>query len=160
MPEKYDEWLHHDHIDIRCALANIDYKPEILIYDEDIIVKRIILENHPEMLRNLLGKEDEIDVVNGMLDKAINIPKDILEQHITDIQRYASSLPTYDLEAKLEALEYEPSSIELTMSPQQLYEIGSPLWARGLPLRKEFDILTDDYYEWSYDSITDADNDE
>lgn len=82
MPEKYDEWLHHDHIDIRCALANIDYKPEILIY------------------------------------------------------------------------------IELTMSPQQLYEIGSPLWARGLPLRKVFDILTDDYYEWSYDSITDADNDE
>lgn len=159
MPEKYDEWLNHDHIDIRCALANIDYKPEILIYDEDIIVKRIILENHPEMLRNLLGKEDEIDVVNGMLDKAINIPKDILEQHITDIKRYASSLPTYDLEAKLEALEYEPSSIELTMSPQQLYEIGSPLWARGLPLRKVFDILTDDYYEWSYDSITDADND-
>ena len=150
MPEKHDEWLHHSHIDVRCALAKIDYKPEILVHDEDIIVKRIILEKHPEMLRNLLGKEDEIDVVNGMLDQAVNIPKDILEQHITDIKHYASSLPTYDLEAKLAALEYKPSSIELTMSTQQLYEIGSPLWARGLPLRKIFDILTDAEYAWDY----------
>lgn len=157
MPEKYDEWLHHTHIDVRCALAEIDYKPEILVHDEDIIVKRIILEKHPEMLRNLLGKENEIEVVNGMLDQAVNIPKDILEEHIMDIVHYASTIPTYYLEAKLEAIEYEPSSIELTMSPKQLYEIDSPLWARGLPLRKVFDILTDAEYEWGYDDIPDED---
>ena len=63
----------------------------------------------------------------------------------------------HDLEAKLAALEYEPSSIELSMSPQQLYEIGSPLWTRGLPLRKVFNILTDAEYAWGYDEIPDED---
>ena len=115
--EKYDEWLYHRNVQVRLALARIDYKPEILINDKDIDVRRTVVMQHPEMLRQLLGRPDDV-------------------------------APTCDLEAKLEALNYETSAIELTMSPQQLYEIDSPLWARGLTLRKVFNILTDDEYEW------------
>lgn len=146
--EKYDEWLNHRNIQVRLALARIDYKPEILINDDDIDVRRTIVTQHPEMFRQLLGRPDDVQLVNAILDQQTDIPKDILVQHIQDIRKYADTAPTCDLEAKLEALNYEPSAIELTMSPQQLYEIGSPLWARGLKLRTVFNVLTDDEYEW------------
>lgn len=145
--EKYDEWLNHYHSEVRRALARIDYKPEILINDDDIDVRRTVVMQHPEMFRQLLGRPGDVQLVNAILDQQTDIPKDILEQHIQDMRKYADTAPTYDLEAKLEALNYEPSAIELTMSPQQLYEIGSPLWARGLTLRKVFNVLTDN--EWN-----------
>lgn len=145
--EKYDEWLNHRSIQVRLALARIDYKPEILINDENEDVRQAVAIQHPEMLRQLLGRPDDVELVNNMLDQKVDIPKDVLEKHLEDISKYATSVPTYDLEAKLDALNYEPSAIELTMSPQQLYEIGSPLWARGLTLRKVFNVLTDDEWE-------------
>lgn len=145
--EKYDEWLNHYNSEVRRALARIDYKPEILINDEDIDVRRTVVMQHPEMFRQLLGRPEDVQLVNAILDQQVDIPKDILEQHLEDISKYATSVPTYDLEAKLNALNYEPSAIELTMSPQQLYESGSPLWARGLTLRKVFNVLTDDEWE-------------
>ena len=147
--EKYDEWLYHRNVQVRLALARIDYKPEILINDKDIDVRRTVVMQHPEMLRQLLGRPDDVQLINSILDQQVDIPKDILEQHLSDMRKYADTAPTCDLEAKLEALNYETSAIELTMSPQQLYEIDSPLWARGLTLRKVFNVLTDDEYEWN-----------
>lgn len=148
--EKYDEWLHHYNSEVRRALARIGYKPEILINDENENVRLTVVMHHPEMFRQLLGRPDDVELVNKMLDQKVDIPKDILEQHLSDMRKYADTAPTCDLEAKLEALNYEPSAIELTMSPQQLYEIGSPLWARGLKLRTVFNVLTyGDEYEWN-----------
>lgn len=145
--EKYDEWLTHYNSEVRRALARIGYKPEILINDNDIDVRRTVVMQHPEMFRQLLGRPEDVQLVNSILDQQTDIPKDILEQHIQDMRKYAETAPICDLEAKLEALNYEPSAIELTMSPQQLYEIGSPLWALGLTLRKVFNVLTDN--EWN-----------
>ena len=34
------------------------------------------------------------------------------------------------METKLKSLLYEPTAIEQRMSPLQLYQVGSPLWAR------------------------------
>lgn len=46
-----------------------------------------------------------------------------------------------ELYVKLAALEYEPTTMEVTMSLKQLYEKGSPLWARSIKPRRIAHIL-------------------
>ena len=55
---------------------------------------------------------------------------DVLEQHIKDMKNDKSGYYIEDMETKLKALKHEPSPIEATMTPLQLYQADSPLWAR------------------------------
>lgn len=67
--------------------------------------------------------------MNEYLEKQANIPVDVLEQHIEDMKNDKNGYYMDDMEAKLKALKYKPSSIETTMTQLQLYKTNSPLWA-------------------------------
>lgn len=43
---------------------------------------------------------------------------------------------------KLEAMRYEPTPLELTMTRYQLYLAKSPLWARDLPPEDIYNVIT------------------
>lgn len=127
-----EEWLYHDDEYVRYALAEIDYRPDILIHDDNEMVTSKVLSFHPELIHHLLGKPKQVQAVSFCIFNRNDIPVEILKMHVEDIKKYDSELRYPILETKIAALEYEPTLIELTMSPKELYEAGSPLWAKTL----------------------------
>lgn len=57
------------------------------------------------------------------------------------------------LEAKLEALEHEPTALEKTMTEAQLYKANSPLWAKDLTASQARAIIEADENLLEYDDI-------
>lgn len=66
----------------------------------------------------------------------------MLKQHIQDLKTFEKEYFREDMELKLEAMQYEPTPLELTMTRYQLYLAKSPLWARDLPPEDIYDILS------------------
>lgn len=133
--EFYAEWAKHEDSSVRYTLAQMGYYPEIFIDDEQAGVREMALRTHPEYLPHLLGKPENLMIITEYLEEQADIPMDVLEQHLKDIKNDKSDYYTEDMEAKLKALQHQPSSIESTMTPLQLYQAGSPLWA--LPFRPQ-----------------------
>lgn len=144
-----EDWLTCDSIAVRIALAEHDYKPEVFIHDENYFVVKEVLDQHPEMVTELLGKKDRIKMVGCFLDDQEEIPLDVLKQHLDDVNRYQvhGDTPATELEVKLKALEYEPSLMEVTMTTKQLYESGSPLWAKDMSPRAIFRTISDKRFQ-------------
>lgn len=137
------EWLTHESISVRFALAEQNYRPDILIHDENYWVVQEVLKQNPDLVFELLGKPNKLKLVRSFLNDQIHISKDALKQYLEDVKKYApdtiDAMP--ELYVKLAALEYEPTTMEVTMSPKQLYEMGSPLWARSIKPRRIAHIL-------------------
>lgn len=73
----------------------------------------------------------------------------MLKQHIEDLKTFDDKYFREDMELKLEAILYEPTPLELTMTRYQLYLAKSPLWARDLPPEDIYNVITtlDEYIE-------------
>lgn len=128
--EHYIEWLKHPDNSVRYTLAETGYAPEVFIHDKEFPIRELVLRKYPEYLPNLLGNSENLILVNEYLEMQTEILVPILEQHITDLKNDKRGYHTEDMETKLKSLLYEPTAIEQTMSPLQLYQVGSPLWAR------------------------------
>lgn len=57
------------------------------------------------------------------------------------------------LEAKLEALQHEPTALEKTMTEVELYKVNSPLWAKELTATQARAIIEADENLLEYDDI-------
>lgn len=67
-------------------------------------------------------------------DQVVNDPKPDREQllKIAKLRGMASPIFHQAVQEKLESYNHTVNTIEATMSPVQLYEIGNPLWTTGL----------------------------
>lgn len=132
------EWLAHESISVRIALAEQNYRPDVLVHDENYWVVQEVLEQNPDLVFKLLGKPNKLRDVRSFFNDQMYISKDALQQYLEDVKKYApdtiDDMP--ELYVKLAALEYEPTTMEITMTPKQLYDMGSPLWARSIKPRK------------------------
>ena len=133
LPEKYNEWKNFKHEEVRQALAKTGYFPETYIHDENKNVRTAVLEKHPEYVSQLLTTYDNYNAVHEyiiwldtpdatMLKTFIEAPK---PEYCYD--RYEESL-----QYQLQALTTDIAPIEKTMARKQLFESGSPLWAKGI----------------------------
>lgn len=130
--EKYAEWAKHKNSHIRYALAQQGYYPEIFIKDEQQDIQIQTFTKHPETIKYLLNDEKQYKTVNLILTTEQNIDIDVLKQHIEDLKNFDDEYYREDMELKLQAMLYNPTPIELTMTKYQLYLAKSPLWARDL----------------------------
>lgn len=130
--EKYAEWAKHKNAQIRYALAQQGYYPEIFIKDEQQDIQIQTFTKHPETIKYLLNDEKQYKTVNLILTTEQNIDIDVLKQHIKDLKNFDDEYYREDMELKLQAMLYNPTPIELTMTKYQLYLAKSPLWARDL----------------------------
>lgn len=128
--EYYQEWTKHPDSSVRYTLAETGYAPEVFIHDKELPIRELVLRQYPKYLPYLLGNSENLMLVNEYLEMQTEILVSILEQHITDLKNDKRDYHTDDMETKLKSLLYEPTAIEQTMSPLQLYQVGSPLWAR------------------------------
>ena len=133
--EKYEEWRHASHRKIRQALAKAGYWPEQFVDDEEPMVRVAVLQKHPQYVHILLGQPFTDSYVVGVAYKQetpnIEILKAISEHH----KKEAKSDEPNIFDLKIKALETEPTALTLSMNTQQLFESGSPLWAKSLSMQ-------------------------
>lgn len=147
--EKYAEWATNRNAQIRHTLARHGYYPELFITDENENIRVVTVVAHPEYIQYLLNDEKQYETVNNILSKERDIDIEVLKQHIEDLKTFDDKYFREDMELKLEAILYEPTPLELTMTRYQLYLAKSPLWARDLPPEDIYNVITtlDEYIE-------------
>ena len=133
LPEKYAEWMTSEHDEVRYALAKTGHFPETYIHDENKEVRIAVLEKHPEYVSRLLRNYDNYNAVHEHIiwsdQPDVNMLKTFIE---TPKPAYCDDGYKDALEYKLQALTTDIAPIEKTMTRKQLFESGSPLWAKGI----------------------------
>ena len=141
--EHYEEWKTHEHGDVRYALAHQGYYPETFIDDKNPNVREAVARWYPEyrgqlLARNkkrhwefickLINEETELAYIKDFLDA--KVPKAVNKNKLHAIRTYYALKTT------------EPSTLEKTMTPAQLFQTNSPFWAKNLELWHIEDIQT------------------
>lgn len=136
----YELWKNHENVRVRRALATKGLWPKDYIHDSDELVRSHVLETHPEFITPgfdkspsewITGKnvlETLPTITLGQIDMLLDASKqpgrddDVVPKEV------------YDL--KQESLLLEPTAIERTMLPSELYKLGNPLWARNASIKQ------------------------
>lgn len=130
LKERYVEWKDHPNRDVRLELAMHGYFPEHYIHDDDPNIREAVMESHLELGLERTFDDNDRNVFRDLLSHQRHPNIDILREYVeTVIPDYEQDHLTKAFELKYQAMTSEPSPIEATMTPVQLYEIGSPLWA-------------------------------
>lgn len=128
--DHYDEWKSHEHGDVRYELACLGLFPETFINDKNPKVREAVVRHHNKYCGQLLARnkkrhwefvceiintKTELKYIKEFLDA--KVPKDVDKNKLRAIRLYYATKTT------------EPTMIEKTMTPAQLYASDSPLWA-------------------------------
>lgn len=140
--EHYDEWKTHEHGTVRYALACIGLYPETFINDKNPSVREATVRHHPEYCGQLLARNKKrhwefiCDLINTRTDLKwvkefldAKVPKAVDKGKLHAIRIYYATKTT------------EPTMMEKTMSPAQLFKAHSPFWATGLTITHIRNIL-------------------
>lgn len=133
--EHYDEWKTHEHGDVRYALACLGLFPETFINDKNPKVREAVVRHHNEYCGQLLARNKKrhwefvCAIINTKTDlKCVKefleakVPKAVNKDKLRAIRLYYATKTT------------EPTMIEKTMTPVQLFQINSPFWVVGLTI--------------------------
>lgn len=139
--DHYEEWKTHEHGNVRYALACLGLFPEIYINDKNPKVREAVVRHHNEYCSQLLARNKKrhwefvCAIINTRTDLKhvkefldAKVPKAVDKNKLRAIRLYYSAKTT------------EPSMIEKTMSPAQLFQINSPFWVVGLTITQIQDI--------------------
>lgn len=138
----YEEWKTHEHGTVRYALACTGLYPETFINDKNPSVREAAVRHHPEYCGQLLARNKKrhwefvCDLINTRTD--LKWVKEFLD----------AKVPKAVDKGKLHAIRIyyatrtlEPTMMEKTMSPEQLFQVHSPFWATGLTITHIRNIL-------------------
>ena len=130
--ERYVEWKDHPNKEVRFELAMHGDFPEYYIHDDDPNIREVVMESHLELGLERTFDDNDRNVFRDLLSHQRHPNIDILREYVeTVVPDYEQDHLTKAFELKYQAMTTEPSPIEATMTPVQLYESGSPLWALG-----------------------------
>lgn len=138
----YEEWKTHEHGTVRYALACLGLFPETFINDKNPSIREAAVRHHPEYCGQLLARNKkrhwefvcalintrtDLKYVKAFLDA--KVPKAVNKNKLRAIRLHYATKTT------------EPTMIEKTMTPLQLFQTNSPFWATGLTIRHILGIL-------------------
>ena len=141
----YKKWVKDKKVNRRYYLAQKGYFPELLIYDEDELIRTATAEAHPNYIHYLLNKPEYIEDVNYILCQQVNPQLDILKLHIQNIHEFKPEWEPLELKLKFKALTHKPTLMEKSMTPLQLFQANSPLWALTLTAEEIIDVWEAEY---------------
>ena len=125
----YEQWKHHPSQNVRYTLALQGYYPEHFIHDPDYEIKGVVTINNPHFIPQVINEPQMLDDIIIAINRWKEFDPEI-GRLVYNKAKEAGEEELDGLEYKLEAMSHQPSIIEKTMSRQQLYTSGSPLWAR------------------------------
>lgn len=133
--EHYDEWKTYEHGTVRYALACTGLYPETFINDKNPSVREEVVRWHPEYREQLLSRNKKrhwefiCELINENTDLAYiksfldaKVPKAVNRGKLKAIRTLYAVRTT------------EPTIVEKTMTPAQLFQANSPFWAENLEL--------------------------
>lgn len=136
--EHYAEWAKEGTWAMKMALLERGYAFDILIHDDTQSIRRQVMEKDPSYMKYNNYSEDT-DMINNILDDLVDIDPEVIEAQIAYYEK-TKAVNTHYLRAKLTASSQEPTLIERTMRPVELYLLGSPLWVKGLTFYETWSI--------------------
>lgn len=144
--EYYEEWKDSDNSYIRKALAQNGYFIEQYLDDSDNCVRMAALKHSPEYLPYYFKDNTLFSHIydHYILDPNLNLSE--FEMFVKVNARkiakneIASTVKLKDIIAIKHQSSKTPTTIEKTMTPTQLYDSGSPIWALNLSLSSIWDV--------------------
>lgn len=145
--EYYEAWKDSYDPDIRRVLAEYGYFPETFINDADPQVRMAALKRNPQYLPYYFRDKSLFDYIHAYY---VTQPKPNIEQYemflLVNEQRVkqseiTSQVKLADVIRIKKASEREATTIEQTMTVTQLYDTGSPLWAKNLTLDDIYEVM-------------------
>lgn len=130
---RYGEWKNHPNVIVRQALARAGYFHNELIHDPDDQVRRVVIETDMHQGLKRLHDEEDRQTIKFILENSVNPDVDLLSDYIdttTKRQNTSRDYPSPALKLKLKGMHHVPTAIEKTMSEEQLFETGCPLWTK------------------------------
>lgn len=126
----YSDWKDHPNKDVRLELAMHGYFPEYYIHDAEPDIREAVMETHLELGLERTFNDNDREVFCDLLSHQTHPNLDVLREYVETVAPdYEEDHLTRAFKLKYQAMTSEPSPIEATMTPVQLYESGSPLWA-------------------------------
>ena len=145
LKEHYEKWSKHPKYLVRMLLAHEGYFPETFINDPVPSVREAVSNKHPEYLAQLIEDEETRKPAFMTLKRTKNPTEDALMSGI----KHTTFLIERDL-YRIKFRSYkQPSVIEMTMTPAQLYLAGNPLWAKEFTIDQMRQINRLDKYQAS-----------
>ncbi len=143
--DRYDEWKDHPNKYIRRVLAKAGYFPDYFINDKATTVREAVIENDMRQGLKRLHNAEDRKTIRSVLEDSSNPNINVLSAYIDAAAKYRSKIHDYPnpaLKLKLEGMRYIPTIIEKTMSEEQLFEIGCPLWTKAYTPNQIFYVIT------------------
>lgn len=143
--ERYESWKNHPSVDVRKALAEAGYYPDLYINDKSPDVRKHIIYQYPKQSLKRMHNHNDRFAIRWELMREPNPDLEVLSTFLETVTKseLKETFALNDIQAlrlKHQALTYNPSSIEKTMAPYQLFEIHSPLWALHYTAIEVFNI--------------------
>ena len=132
--ERYESWKNHPSKHVREALAKQGYYPDLYINDKSPDVRREVIRQYPKQRLKRMHNHNDRYYIRLALVEETNPDMEVLSTFLKTITKseLKEAFVQNDIQAlqlKHKALTTVPSAIEKTMTPYQLFETNSPLWA-------------------------------
>lgn len=134
--EHWDNWKTDRQL-VREALVRQGYDLDYFRDDESDSVRFALVKYYPERIPDLIEyRKSKEDYNNAFLALENSHDKDLIKYLIDNYDNYYPEHQSrFELESyqiAYESMSREPSLIEQTMSPCQMFQTGNVLWAKGL----------------------------
>lgn len=138
--ELYPEWAKTGTWSVRYKLARKGYELDTLAHDEDEQIRAAAQMNHPEMLETYLNSNPNMQLMYRNILEMAYVDSRILDCQIAYWDCSRDGI-TATLKTKKASQEEVVSLLHTTMSPVELYESGSHLWAKNLRVKEVDHVL-------------------
>lgn len=147
--DQYEEWKDHPDKDVRLELAMHGYFLEQYIHDDEPEIREEVMNLRLDLgLERMFDLNDQEAFLNRLMrQRRPNLQ--MLRKYIEDIAPGLGEDSLTDaFQLKYQAMIREPNTFEATMTPAQLYDSGSVLWAR------KYDAVTIEHIVWYFERLT------
>lgn len=138
--ELYQEWAKTGTWSVRYKLARKGYELDILAHDEDEQIRGVAQINHPEMVETYLNSNPNMQLMYRSILEMTYVDNRILDCQINYWDGSRDGI-TATLRTKKASQDEVASLLHTTMSPAELYESGSHLWAKNLRVKEVDHVL-------------------
>lgn len=129
----YYEWAKSGSHRVKCKLIEHGHYLDTLINDEDPYMRVKVAQRKPRYIRQLLGKTKmELNFVCECVSTGKQIDAEFLDDLLKELKEDKDPELYQALLLKHEANNHQPTTVEKTMTLEQLRLFGSPLWALNL----------------------------
>ena len=141
MEERYEQWSTHNMHRVRKELAKKGYFPEVFIHDKEPSVRSAVFFAHPQFAKDALSNTlTYLNVWNG-IKFSRQISEEVLETFLgLPIPQSLDNVYLSYVRRKYEAMTTTPTSLEATMTFEQLFRVNNPLWTKYPTINEQIHI--------------------